>query len=120
MAQAEIRLPLPDSMPLVSRPVLNPADYLHEAVVQERWSAFLKPGEIRRARKKGEINHYAFPSGPHYTATDVQEYLDRKYRREPATCGESETTEPGSKLEGTISPVPIPIEAEVGMRAGMT
>ncbi|KPH80686.1 hypothetical protein [Bosea vaviloviae] len=64
-------------------PVISPEAYLSEAAVEDRWR-FLKAGELRRARKSGRIAFYAFPTGPHYTAEAVQEYLDRSYHRSAA------------------------------------
>jgi hypothetical protein len=75
-------------MLLAGMHVIDPAAYLSEAEVEERWR-FLKPGELRRARKKGLVSFYAFPTGPHYTAEGVQEYLDRSYHRSAEWPNES-------------------------------
>lgn len=62
--------------------VIEPGSYLAERDIEERWP-MLRPGEMRRARKADLIEWFAFPTGPHYTAEAVQQYIDRKYRRKP-------------------------------------
>jgi len=105
--------------------VIDPTAYLSEAEVEERWR-FLKPGELRRARKKGLVSFYAFRTGPHYTAEGVQEYLDRSYHRSAEWPNESkrETNSEAMPSDGnsavTISTFPGPIAAASSMPAGMT
>lgn len=60
--------------------VIDPADYIPEEEVQERWG-MLKAGELRRARKRGLVEFYAFPSGPRYTREAIQRYIDQNYLR---------------------------------------
>jgi hypothetical protein len=54
--------------------------YLPETDVLARWP-MLSDKELRQARRKHQLTFYAFASGPHYTAADVEAFIDRKYRR---------------------------------------
>jgi hypothetical protein len=55
-------------------------DYLTEDEVLDRWPMLRRP-ELRRARKAGQIDWYAFPKGACYTRAQVQAYIDRTYLR---------------------------------------
>ncbi|MGW9333107.1 hypothetical protein [Bosea sp. NPDC055594] len=108
--------------------VIDPSDYLAEVDVEGRWPV-LKAGEIRRARKAGVIEFFAFATGPRYTPDAVQDYIDRKYRRKP-TWPANQPQQPQSPPEtpaqsagssaATTSTSPIPIAVESTTPAGMT
>lgn len=97
--------------------VIDPAHYLTEAQILQRWP-MLSKAELRRARKANPplIGFYAFHSGPCCTAEQVQEYLDRTYMR-VASCPKQPSD---SKSETITSTSPIPSAEASGTPAGMT
>ncbi len=65
--------------------VIDPADFLFENEVLERWPMLTK-AELRRARRANppRIEFYSFErksGGPRYTPEQVQSYIDRTYLR---------------------------------------
>ncbi|WP_407122698.1 hypothetical protein [Bradyrhizobium sp. STM 3561] len=103
------------------------SDYLPEADVLARWP-MLTAKELRRARKNSLIEFYAFRDGPCYTASQVQNYVDRTYLRK-AQCAADQIqpleqpaspTPSVSSLTAGTSIVPIQNVATSSMPAGMT
>ncbi len=106
--------------------IIDPTSYLTEAQVEAAWPV-LKPGELRRARKSNQIEFFAFPSGPRYTASAVQEYINHRYRRTPAwrrdvsqEVQQAETPRSDGPMADITSTAPTPSEAETSTPAGMT
>jgi hypothetical protein len=65
--------------------VIDPADFLFENEVLERWPMLTK-AELRRARRANppRIEFYSFrkkSGGPRYTPEQVQSYIDHTYLR---------------------------------------
>jgi hypothetical protein len=98
-----------------------PEPLLFETAVLDRWPC-LTARELRRARKANppRIAYYDIPKrqgGPCYTATQVQEYIDRTYLREPPCQNQAATD---SRSATTTSTSPIPSTEASGTPAGMT
>lgn len=60
--------------------VVPPEEYFPEDVVLTKWR-MLKGRELRRARRTNSIEFYAFQTGPHYTAKQIQDYINGAYLR---------------------------------------
>jgi len=63
--------------------------YLAEGEVLSQWP-MLDAAELRRARKKSLLTHYAFLSGVCYKSEDVEDYIRRTYKR--CASGKSEAS----------------------------
>src|SRR5215467_3412759 len=99
----------------------QPEPLLFEAVVLDRWPC-LTARELRRARRANppRIAYYDIPKrqgGPCYTASQVQEYIDRTYLR-GTTC--QSVWESDSKSANTTSINLTPNVAESSTPADMT
>lgn len=107
----------------MSAAVISPDDFLPEQAVIDRWP-IIKPSALRGARRRGDIDYYQFPAGVHYTAQQVQAWLDRSFlRRARPTDAAPTATPPMTESDGssadTISTSPIATVAEAGTPAGM-
>lgn len=76
-------------------------EYLSEACVLERYDMF-DAAELRRARNKGQLAYFAFRSGIRYREADVEDYIDRVYRRGPEPAA--------AAAPAAAAPVPAPEE----------
>lgn len=119
--------PAPDLTPAAAGATINPSDYLTEAQVIEEWENLFDARALRRARRRREIDFYAFPAGPCYTARQVQCWLDRTYLRSaceaephPAPPALPAIPESAGNMAGTISTSPTPTEAVPGTPADTT
>ncbi|WP_284268264.1 hypothetical protein [Bradyrhizobium iriomotense] len=111
--------------------VIDPADFLFENEVLERWPMLTK-AELRRARRANppRIEFYSFrkkSGGPRYTPEQVQSYIDRTYLRKfecPQINGkmtpQAVNSSGDSSLAATISSVPIQSTSGSGTLADMT
>jgi len=111
--------------------VIDPADFLFENEVLERWPMLTK-AELRRARRAHppRIEFYSFrkkSGGPRYTPEQVQSYIDRTYLRKsgcPQVNGkvtqQAVSSSADSSLAATISSVPIQSISDSGTLADMT
>ncbi len=86
---------------------------ISEATVLDTWP-MLSPAELKRARKHGRITWYDFRTGPHYLESDVEEYVERTYKR----CAGAKTL--SGNLPATTSRVPIQAEEMATTPADIT
>lgn len=111
--------------------LVDPQDYIPEAEVLQVWP-MLTAKQLRRARKNDQIQFWAFPSGPHYVAEQVQDYIDRVYLKgcpcadqhenQSTSTAASPQQRPttASSSVGSISTGPIPIAEASSTLANMT
>jgi hypothetical protein len=111
--------------------VIDPADFLFENEVLERWPMLTK-AELRRARRANppRIEFYSFgkkSGGPRYTPEQVQSYIDRTYLR-VSECQQVDSEAPqqapssggDSSSLATISSAPTQSISASGTLADMT
>jgi hypothetical protein len=112
--------------------VISPDNYISEAAVLARWP-MLTAKELKRARRKNLITFYNFRGGVHYTAEQVQDYIDATYLKgkqcsdQPSHGTNKEPPPPhlqmpksDSKSAGIISTDHTATAAPSSMPAGMT
>jgi hypothetical protein len=94
--------------------VVQPDEYLSEDAVLARWQ-MLTAKELKRARKSATIAFYAFRTGPHYTAEQIQAYIDGTYlRRLAAENGETTPLFPNAAPSSTDDQPKIPPDILLG------
>jgi hypothetical protein len=111
--------------------VIDPADFLSENKVLERWPMLTK-AELRRARRANlpRIEFYGFrkkSGGPRYRPEQVQSYIDRTYLR-ISECRQIDSRTPQQTLScsgdsnsaATISSARIQSISASGTLADMT
>jgi len=111
--------------------VIDPADFLSENEVLERWPMLTK-AELRRARRANPpwIEFYSFrkkSGGPRYTPEQFQSYIDRTYLR-VSKCQQMDSGAPQQALSSigdsnsaaTISSAHIQSISASGTLADMT
>lgn len=114
------------ALPDQARSVLSSSDYLSDDDILRLFPK-LSRAELRRARKANPplIEFYAFPrraGGACCTVQQVQDYIDRTYKR-VCPCQSEQAILPkasDSRSGSTISTNLTPSEAEAGTPAGMT